>query len=270
MTTTLRIAASLVALATFALGGCAAEDGASSDDVTSGSAEEGSELGATVDELATSGPTYAAGTKLTTIANLNLRSEPNTSASVQKIMPSGSEVTVTEASGGNGWIKISFSNYNGWGHTSYLVEEGDDAPASQTQASGEYDATRGNKLAATAIRVNGQPSRGACALEMSNSVERSRVVPSGKWRRNHAWLLANGMKNDSSYQRQVGFKSQSGMTTRQAPKGSIIGWRPGQCGYNRTYGHIEIISNDSGKACSDFCGQVKTCEAGAIFIPTAL
>lgn len=269
MSTTLRIAASLVALATFALGGCAAEDGTASDDISSGSAEEGSELGATVDELATSGPTYQAGTKLVTIANLNLRSAANTSASIQKVMPSGSEVTVAETSGSNGWIKLSFSGFSGWGHTSYLVEANDSA-GGQTQTSGEYNATRGNKLASTANRVNGQPSRGACALETSNSVERSGTVPSGRWRRNHAWLLANGMKNDSAYQRSVGFKSKTGMGTRQAPKGSIIGWRPGQCGYNRTYGHIEIIANDSGRACSDFCGQVKTCEAGAIFIPTAL
>ena len=268
MTTTLRIATSLFALAALALGGCAAES--EGGEVTSDSASEGNELGATVDELTTTGPTYAAGTKLVTIANLNLRSGPSTDQTVKKLMPSGSEVTVAETSGSNGWVKLSFGGFTGFGHTSYLTEVGDDAPSGQTVTSGEYDSTRGDKLASTANRVNGQPSRGACALEMSNSVERSRTVPSGKWRRNHAWLLANGMKNDSAYQRTVGFKYTTSLTTRTAPKGSIIGWRPGICGYNRTYGHIEIIANDSGRACSDFCGTVKTCDAGAIFIPTSL
>lgn len=267
MTSTLRIATSLFAFAALALGGCAADSDAG--DVMSDSSNEGSELGATVDELSTTGPTYAAGTKLVTIANLNLRSGPSTTDSVRQVMSSGSDVTVAEASGSNGWVKLTYGGYTGYGHTSYLTEAGD-APTSQTNNSGEYDSTRGTKLAQTAIRVDGQPSRGACALEMSNSVERSRTVPSGRWRRNHAWLLANSMKNDSAYQRSVGFKHSTSLTTRTAPKGSIIGWRPGGCGYNRTYGHIEMIANDSARACSDYCGQVKTCDPGAIFIPTSL
>ena len=119
--------------------------------------------------------------------------------------------------------------------------------------------------------MNGQPSRGACSLEMSNSVVRSGIVPSGvSWRRGNAWALANSMKGDSAYLSRVGFATKSNLTTRTAPKGSIIGWRPGQCGYNRTWGHIEVISNDDHKACSDFCATVKTCTAGAIFQPLSL
>lgn len=273
MTTTLRIAAALFALSTVALGGCAAEGGADESDVSSSSSEEGSEVGATVDELVNTGPTYAAGTKLTTIANLNLRADASVDATIKKVMPNGSDVVVAESSGANGWVKITFSGNTGWGHTSYLVEtdaEGEadtDAPV----ASGDYSASRGNKLAQTALRVNGQPSRSACALEMSNSVVRSGIIPSGvSWRRDNAWALANSMKNDSAYLRRVGFATKTNLTTRTAPKGSIIGWRPGQCGYNRTWGHIEIISNDDHKACSDFCATVKTCTPGAIFQPTSL
>lgn len=272
MTSTLRIAAALIAASTFALGGCAAEGDAAESDFSSSSADEGSEVGATADELVNTGPTYAAGTRLRTVANLNLRSGASVNDNVVKVMPYGSEVTVTQASGSNGWVKLSFSNFNGWGHTSYLTEV--DAPAQagggqSTTASGDYSASRGNKLAQTALRVNGQPSRGACSLEMSNSVVRSGIVPVS-WRRGHAWDLANSMKNDSAYQRRAGFASKTNLTTRTAPKGSIIGWRPGQCGYNRTYGHIEIVSNDSGKACSDYCGTLKTCTPGAIFQPTNL
>lgn len=264
MNTLLRATAGLFALSTFALVGCSSPD----EQIESGSADE-SEIGATVDELTNTGPTYQAGTKLVTIANLNLRAGPSTGDTVKQTMPSGSEVRVRETSGGNGWVAIEFSGYNGWGHTSYLNELVASNSNSNANTSGEYNATRGNRLAQTAIRVNGRPSGGACALELSNSVERSGVVPSGRWRRNHAWALCNGMKNDSSYQRSVGFKVKD-MPTRSAPKGAIIGWRPGMCGYNRTYGHIEAIANDRNLACSDFCGAVKTCTAGAIFIPTSL
>lgn len=264
----LRSAAALFALSTFALAGCSADTG---EDTESAASAEGNEIGASVDELTNTGPTYQAGTKLVTIANLNLRSGPSVDDQVKQTMPNGSEVTVRETSGDNGWIAISFNGYSGWGHTSYLIEAdgSDNGGGGSADTSGEYNASRGNKLAQTAIRVNGRPSGGKCALELSNSVERSNIVPAGRWRRNHAWALCNAMKNDSSYQRSVGFKVKS-MTTREAPKGSIIGWRPGQCGYNRTYGHIEAISNDNNLACSDFCGRVKTCTAGAIFIPTAL
>jgi hypothetical protein len=272
MTTTLRIAAALVALSTFALGGCAAEQ--TDSDVASSSSDEGNELGATVDELATTGPTYPAGTKLTTIANLNLRSGGSTDASILKVMPSGSEVTVAESSGSNGWVKISFSSYTGWGHTSYLAETNgaDDGAEEPAAASGDYSSARGNKLATTALRVDGHPSGGQCALEMSNSVVRSGIIPSGvSWRRGNAWDLANSMKNDSAYLRRVGFVNKTtNLTTRTAPKGTIVGWRPGQCGYNRTYGHIEIICNDQHKACSDFAATVKTCTAGALLQPTSL
>ena len=266
--TTIRIAAALLTLSTFALGGCAAESGQESD-LTSSASDEGNELGATADELATSGPTYQVGTELVTIANLNLRASPSTTATVKKVMPSGSKVTVVEESGGNGWIKISFSSYTGYGHTSYLAEAGS-ADEGTTQQSNDYSSRRGNTLANTADRVDGRPSGGACALEVSNSVVRSGILNGRAWRRNDAWALANNMKNDSAYQSSVGFRAKSDLTTRTAPVGSIVGWKPGQCGYNRTYGHIEIIVNNAHTACSDYCATVKTCTPGAIFIPTSL
>lgn len=53
-----------------------------------------------------------------------------------------------------------------------------------------------------------------------------------------------------------------------APEGSVLVWEPGQCGYNRTHGHIEIALGD-GKACSDFCGPIaRGCGEPRIYVPT--
>jgi hypothetical protein len=55
------------------------------------------------------------------------------------------------------------------------------------------------------------------------------------------------------------------------PRGAILVWAPGQCGYSKTDGHIEIVAdNQSSKACSDFCGHIKkNCGNPEIFMPTA-
>jgi len=102
----------LAAAAALVLGaaGCASEPG-----------DGGALLTSQADELATTGPTYTAGTELVTTAALNLRSAGSTSASILRVMPNGSHVTVRVTSGANGWVAVRFSGYDGWAHTSYLV-----------------------------------------------------------------------------------------------------------------------------------------------------
>ena len=54
----------------------------------------------------------------------------------------------------------------------------------------------------------------------------------------------------------------------QAPEGSVLVWDPGQCGYSRVHGHIEISMGD-GSACSDFCAPIATaCGEPRIYVPT--
>lgn len=238
--------------------GCASDPGDSGEMLTS-----------TADELATSGPTYAAGTVLRTTAALNLRSSGSTKASVLRVMPSGSRVTVRVTSGANAWVAVSFNGYNGWAHTSYLT------PVSSGGGGGtpgSYSASRGAKLASTALRVNGHAAGGYCALEVSNSVVKSGIVPSGvTWYRNNAIDISEYMASNTSYDAKVGFK-RANVSANDVPKGSIIGWRRGQCGYNSKYGHIEIsVDSTSSRACSDFCGSIKkTCGAPYVFMPTTL
>jgi hypothetical protein len=222
------------------------------------------------DELATTGPTYAAGTVLRTTAALNLRSSASTSASVLRVMPEGSTVTVRVTSGANAWVAVRFSGYDGWAHTSYLVPANNGGGGGGNP--GGYSSARGNKLASTALRVDGQPAGGWCAREVSDSVVMSGIIPSGKtWQRGNAIDISEYMVANPGYTSGVGFQ-RINVAANDIPKGSIIGWRRGQCGYNSKYGHIEIaVDSSSSRACSDFCGSIKkTCGAPYVFMPTTL
>lgn len=258
MKRTTSLAAALLASA-FALAGCGgpASEPASSD------------LTSAADELATTGPTYPAGTVLRTTADLNLRSGAGTGYGVLRVMPSGSRVSVRATSGANAWVAVSFNGYNGWAHTSYLAvvstPGGGAGPAS-------YSASRGATLARTALRRDGYRAAGWCALETSNSVERSGILPRGvTWYRNNAIDMAEHFNANPGYLSRVGFK-RGDTSPSSIPKGSIIAWRRGQCGYHSTYGHIEIgVDDSSSRACSDFCGSIKkTCGNPYVYYPTVL
>ena len=218
------------------------------------------------DELATTGPTYSAGTELRTTANLNLRSAGSTSAKILRVMPDGSHVTVRATSGANAWVAVRFNGYDGWAHTSYLE------PIPSGGTPGGYSASRGSQLAKTALRVDGDPAGGWCARETSNSVQKSGIIPNGvTWYRNNAIDISEYMAANPGYDAKVGFRRIS-VSASNIPKGSIIGWRRGQCGASAKYGHIEIaVDGTSSRACSDFCGSIKkTCGSPYVFMPTTL
>ena len=217
------------------------------------------------DPLQTTGPTYQAGTLLRTTANLNLRSAGSVNASILRVMPDGSTVTVRVTSGSNAWVAVRFNGYDGWAYTGYLVK------ASSSSLSG-YSSTRANKLANEALREDGHPAGGWCAREVSNSVEWSGIIPNGvTWYRNNAIDISEYMAANTGYDDKVGFR-QVNVGVNSIPKGSIIGWRRGQCGYSSKYGHIEIsVDSTSSRACSDFCGSIKkTCGTPYVFMPTTL
>lgn len=269
MVKTLLAAACLAALTS--LVGCSAEQ--PQDELTSSS---GNVVAETADELSTTGPTYAAGTVLKTTANLNLRASGAINAKVLRVMPAGSTVTVRERSGANAWVAVSFNGFSGWAHTSYLrpasSNVSDPGESGEAPSASGYGATRGARLASTALRVDGRSSGGLCALEMSNSVERSGIVPNGvNWYRNNAIDISEYMASNPSYTSRVGFR-RIDVAPTSVPKGSIVGWRRGQCGYHAKYGHIEIsVDNSSSRACSDYCGRIKTtCGRPFVFMPTAI
>jgi uncharacterized protein YraI len=254
--------------------GCSTQATEPLDDIS-----EGEEATVEVDELSTTGPTYQAGAMLTTKAALNLRETASTSAKILRVMPANSDVKVRERSGSKGWVAISFDGFDGFAHTQYLSADngGEEENADPSAPSGGdpsgYSATRGNKLANTAIGRQGRPSGGQCALYVSNHVENSGVLPSGvSWRRNNATSLGEAMAADSAYTRRVGFQNVN-VSMSNVPKGTIIVWDRGQCGYSSKWGHIEIaVDSSSRTACSDFCGSIKkSCgKAKYLYMPTNL
>lgn len=68
--------------------------------------------------------------EMTSIADLNIRQEPNTSASIMGVVVSGTNVTVLEEAG-DGWVKISYSSggsvIEGYVKAEYLVAAGNAA-----------------------------------------------------------------------------------------------------------------------------------------------
>ncbi|MEI8027677.1 MAG: hypothetical protein WCI18_15120 [Pseudomonadota bacterium] len=50
------------------------------------------------------------------------------------------------------------------------------------------------------------------------------------------------------------------------PVGSVIVWKPGQCGYSASAGHIEIVVSP-GRACSFYCGAICTSAVPEVYVP---
>lgn len=157
--------------------------------------------------------------------------------------------------------------------TSLLIATGagcssadDEAGQSNSELNGwRYDADYGARIARTALRVDGHGSGDMCLAETQNSLERAGVKPfprlpgAADW---DNWALRQSDAQLGTW----GFQRQDRAVT-DIPKGSIIAWRPGQCGYHRIYGHIEIAVGN-GRACSDFCQTIRTnCGAPHVYVP---
>ncbi|MBS2020171.1 MAG: hypothetical protein JST00_45345 [Deltaproteobacteria bacterium] len=127
-----------------------------------------------------------------------------------------------------------------------------------------YDVSYGNRIADTARRVDGRGSRNMCLAEVQNSLEAAgvRAFP----RLPGAVDLDDFMLRQGGGLTAWGFEKQA-RGVDDIPRGSIIAWRPGQCGYHSTYGHIEIAIG-GGRACSDFCGTIRRgCGSPNVYVP---
>jgi hypothetical protein len=146
----------------------------------------------------------------------------------------------------------------------------EDGPEGQGSTESDLVCTssRATKLASVALKMNGQSSQHRCyhyvkqhlqnaGFDISPVAGQVGAYEFGDWGRAHPTELAT-----------MGFQKIA-PSLNQIPKGSILVWHRGQCGYSAQYGHIEIVVDDnSSRACSDFCGKIKkTCGQPDIYAP---
>jgi hypothetical protein len=118
---------------------------------------------------------------------------------------------------------------------------------------------------------NGKSSRNLCLAGVDDTAESAGALPPGvSWIPRQpsavAWQAYVAAHPDQLLERAY---VRENLDVNHLPKGAIIGWRAGQCGYDGQYGHIEVVVDDaSSRACSDYCGAVKkTCGNPLVYIP---
>ncbi len=132
-----------------------------------------------------------------------------------------------------------------------------------------YSTARGERLANRALSLwNGKPSRDLCLAGVGDTLETSGVVSPAFPRLPSAVAFDDWARANPGELARRGFEKQS-PDINHIPRGSIITWRPGQCGYHARYGHVEIVVDGaSTRACSDYCGSIrKTCGAPGVYVP---
>ncbi|MEZ4262603.1 MAG: hypothetical protein R3B36_26195 [Polyangiaceae bacterium] len=127
------------------------------------------------------------------------------------------------------------------------------------------------RLASIANRMNGKRSRRLCYRYVKAHLRGAGFSTSDVERRGYggsAYKFASWAKAYPSELARMGLQKVN-LSLNELPKGAVIVWPRGMCGYHRTHGHIEVVVDDnSSRACSDFCGRIKKgCGQPDIFIP---
>ncbi|MBW2525784.1 MAG: hypothetical protein JRI23_16490 [Deltaproteobacteria bacterium] len=133
--------------------------------------------------------------------------------------------------------------------------------------SGDYDSVLGNQFANAAQAGSAGYSMGRCyeyvwaALRsvLGWQIESLPIPPTSAYQFGE-WVINNPQTARAELHLARTFTSAA-----SAPRGSVIVWPRGVCGYSSTHGHIEI-SLGNGTACSDFCAPVASCTA-QVFMP---
>jgi cell wall-associated NlpC family hydrolase len=104
----------------------------------------------------TAGPTLPANSAMVTTANLNLRKGPGTSFGIVLVIPSGSTVTLLDATAQSGFLNVSFNGTAGWSSATYLT--GATAPGGSSSGSGSSTGGASGGSSGGAIDLEGAPS----------------------------------------------------------------------------------------------------------------
>lgn len=152
-----------------------------------------------------------------------------------------------------------------------------DEDTESTSSTGEAlkcASTASNKLAAAGLKENGKKSQHRCYAYVKShmraaGMQTAPVDAAGDGV--GAYQFAVWAKKNPSGLKKMGLVPRNDLSLDALPKGAIMVWKQGQCGFSKQYGHIEVVVDDnSTKACSDFCWSFKkNCGKPDIYIPAA-
>jgi hypothetical protein len=130
--------------------------------------------------------------------------------------------------------------------------------ATDTSPSDVCSSTAATRLADIAQKMDGKKSQLLCyhfvkAHLRAAGFSTADVESAGFGR--SAFMFATWAKKFPAKLAEMGL-SPINPSLDQLPRGAILVWGPGQCGFGKTDGHIEIVVDEhSSRACSDFCGS---------------
>lgn len=121
----------------------------------------------------------------------------------------------------------------------------------------EYDAIRGAALA-SAARSGVGGAGGKCYRFVKKHLEAAGIPITKRLPAQYAgsaYQFASWARSNPRELEALGLKKVAA-DFNDLPRGAILVWRPGQCGYHMTHGHIEVVTAKD-TACSDFCGRIR-------------
>lgn len=144
-----------------------------------------------------------------------------------------------------------FSNTDTFERTIVKKEENKDPFAA-------YNKTNGEKLSSY-VKTHATGFDEGCAKAVSDALVGTKL---SNGQRGHAWQMKNILRNNKHF-KEVPVSSVTDTTS--IPKGAILVYDKGACGYNKEYGHVEVTIGN-GKAASDGIHNIKGMP-NAVFIP---
>jgi hypothetical protein len=149
---------------------------------------------------------------------------------------------------------------------------GDDEDLSSTGSAvcSDYDAAQGARIARAARSREGYHSGGLCYRYVKNHLESAGIEIRDYLDardENSAFAFTRWANSSPRELAEAGLAQKKNVDMDDLPIGSVLVWSRGECGYNRTHGHIEIVISPT-RACSDFCGTIKRgCGTPDVFVP---